>query len=193
MIHIFDIARKPLPGQEIEVKYSIPSCLYLLPEQGLKTLFGKLFKKYFFIGRQALIGQAALDRDSSAHSGKFVSNFKPALINDSYRVLSKYDNRTYSAGKITEIFLRELLASVKRETGERPRKITFSVPVDSYEPYRAQLKAVSSRLGVSKFKVIDEPVAAAIGYGLRIDEPQFVLVVDFGGGTCDFAFLCRCC
>jgi molecular chaperone DnaK len=189
MIHIYDITRKPLPGQEIEVKYSIPTCLYLLEQQGLKRFFGRFLEKIIFIGTQGLIGRAAIEKDSSAHSSKFVSNFKPALIRDSYKILTKYNNRAYTARKVTTIFLRELLSYVKKETSERPRNITFSVPVDSYEPYRAQLKQISARLGVKKFKVIDEPVAAAIGYGLRIDEPQNVLVIDFGGGTLDFALI----
>ncbi len=44
-------------------------------------------------------------------------------------------------------------------------------------------------MGIKRFKVIDEPVAAVIGYGLRIDEPKFVLVIDFGGGTLDIALV----
>lgn len=189
MIHIYDITRKPQAEQEIDVKYSIPTCLYLLPDKGLKTLLDNIFQKYFFIGTEALIGQEALDKDSSAHSNKFVSNFKPVLIKDSYKILTKYNSKTYSAGKITTMFLRELLSAVKKKTNERPRNITFSVPVDSYEHYRANLKEISSRLGIKRFKMIDEPVAAAIGYGLRVDQPQNILVMDFGGGTLDFALI----
>ncbi len=191
MVRIENITRKPVPEQEIDIKYSIPSCLYVLPQRSFKNVIGSwpFFQKHFFIGTQGLIGQEALDKDNNAHSQKFVSNFKPALIRDSYKILTKQDNIAYSARKVTTMFLRELLAKVKKQTGERPKHITFSVPVDSYEPYRAQLKLISSQLGVSKFKVIDEPVAAAIGYGLRIDEPQCILVIDFGGGTLDFALI----
>ncbi len=191
MIHLNDISRETLSEQEIDVKYSIPSCLYILPAQSFKNIIGSwpFLQKHFFIGTQGLIGQVALNKDSNAHSSRFVSNFKPALIKDSYRILARRNNYSYSASKITTIFLRELLAAVKKQVNERPKHITFSVPVDSYEPYRAQLKLISSRLGVRKFKVIDEPVAAAIGYGLRIDEPQCVLVIDFGGGTLDLALI----
>ncbi len=65
--------------------------------------------------------------------------------------------------------------------------LTMTVPVESYEPYRAELVSISKKLGVRDIRTIDEPVAAALGYGLDLTEEKHLLVVDFGGGTLDLA------
>jgi molecular chaperone DnaK len=191
MVHLPGICREPVQEQEIEVRYSVPSCVYLLPHTGLLNKIGSwpLVQRHFFLGRQGLIGRQALEKDNRPYSHHFVPCFKPYLIKESGRQLVKQNHKVYSARKIATIFLRELLAHTQKATGERPRDVTFSVPVDSYEPYRAQLKIMASHLGIKRFKVIDEPVAAAIGYGLRVDEPKAVLVIDFGGGTLDIALV----
>jgi molecular chaperone DnaK len=191
LLHMEEVCREPIDGQEIEVRYSIPSCLYILPQKDWKTRIGAwpFFQKHFFIGSQALIGRQAIEKDACAYSPAFIPGFKPYLIRDSYRTLSRIGNKSYSARKTATTFVRELLFLIKKKTGERPRYVTFSVPVDSYEPYRAELKHIAYKLGIKHFNPIDEPVAAAIGYGLRIDEPQCVLVIDFGGGTLDLALI----
>ena len=191
LINIEDICLLPVQDRKIEVRYSIPSCVYVLPQKGFKNWFGSfpIIQNNFFIGQQGLIGRKAIEKDSSSHSPHFVKEFKPYLLKDSYKTLAKIGDKNFSTQKITTIFLRELFALVKQKTGERPRNIAFCVPVDSYEPYRARIKHIAKSLGVRNFKVIDEPVAAAIGYGLRIDESQFILVFDFGGGTLDIALI----
>ncbi len=186
-----NICREPLENQKINVQYSIPSCVYLLKNQNWKDVIGTwpLIQKYFFIGNQALIGKEALEQDRSTTSHKFINNFKPLLLNNSLYSLTKLNGKSYSAKQTARLFLREIFYQAQQKTGERPRKVTFSVPVDSYEPYRAQLKHIAQNLGVTKFNIIDEPVAAAIGYGLRIDEAKNILVIDFGGGTLDLALI----
>jgi molecular chaperone DnaK (HSP70) len=67
--------------------------------------------------------------------------------------------------------------------------LTMTVPIDSFEPYRAELGQIARKLGVSRFNTLDEPVAAALGYGLDLSEEKHILVVDFGGGTLDLALV----
>jgi molecular chaperone DnaK (HSP70) len=61
--------------------------------------------------------------------------------------------------------------------------------VDSYESYGAEVSAIARRLGIKKVRIIDEPVSAALGYGLSVDNPKIVLVIDFGGSTLDLALV----
>ena len=61
--------------------------------------------------------------------------------------------------------------------------------MDFYEFYRAKLQRMASQLDIKSVRTIDEPVAAALGYGLGLDEPKNYLVVDFGAGTLDFALI----
>src|SRR5262249_9571039 len=67
--------------------------------------------------------------------------------------------------------------------------LTMTVPVESYEPYRAELYQIAKKLGVNKFRTLDEPVAAALGYGVDLTEEKHIMVVDFGGGTLDLAIV----
>ncbi len=191
MMHLPDVCREAPPGQEIEVRNSVPSCLYVLPQDSLQTKIGywPVLRSLFFIGQRALIGREALARDNRPYSPQFISSFKPYLLKESGKVLYHRYGRTWNARQAASLFLRELLRHIKIAKGERPRDIVFSVPVDSYEPYRAQLKMIAAEMGITRLKIIDEPVAAAIGYSLRVDEPQFTLVFDFGGGTLDLALV----
>jgi molecular chaperone DnaK len=191
MIHLEGVCREPLPAQEIQVQNSIPSCLYILPARGLKERIGAwpLVESFAFIGRRALVGREALEKDNRPYSPQFVPTFKPYLLQESQRILYRGLSRSWNARQSAKLFLRELFARVQRATGERPRDLVMTVPVDSYEPYRAQLAHIAAELGVRRLKIIDEPVAAAIGYSLRLDEAQYTLVIDFGGGTLDLALV----
>jgi molecular chaperone DnaK (HSP70) len=74
-------------------------------------------------------------------------------------------------------------------TGERVREAALSTPVESFETYRAELLAITRRLGMKRVRFVDEPVAAALGYGLSLARERLILVVDFGGGTFHLALV----
>ena len=80
-----------------------------------------------------------------------------------------------------------MLHAIRRATGTSVRELTLSTPVDSYERYRAEVAQLFRDGGVRHIRFIDEPVAAALGYGLSLIKERFVLLVDFGGGTLDLA------
>jgi len=94
------------------------------------------------------------------------------------------------------------LQLIERENGEwkiyrrwviyerdRMDPVDPTVPVDAYEGYRAQLQDIARSLGVRRLRFVDEPLAAALGYGLGIASDRNVLVVDIGGGTMHIALL----
>ena len=56
-------------------------------------------------------------------------------------------------------------------------------PVSAFETYRAEVQRLLQGLGVARVRFVDEPVAAALGYGLSLSHERTVLVVDIGGGT----------
>jgi molecular chaperone DnaK (HSP70) len=141
------------------------------------------------MGQTGLIGRQAIERDGDQCLPNFVPGFKPHLLRDGYRAITHVGPTRYSGRQVASIFLRELFAETQRTTGERPRDVVVGTPVDCFEPYRAHLKAILTSLGVTRFRSLDEPIAAAIGYGLRVDDPQHVLVIDFGGGTLDLALV----
>jgi molecular chaperone DnaK (HSP70) len=61
------------------------------------------------------------------------------------------------------------------------------VPVDSFEAYRHWLGKVCQALPVESVRMLDEPTAAALGYGMVNEE--ILLVIDFGGGTLDLSLV----
>ena len=85
-----------------------------------------------------------------------------------------------------EIRWNRLQRGVRRTTSARSSlERNSKVPRRS----RAELAGITRRLGVKQLHFVDEPVAAAIGYGVSLQERRRVLVVDFGAGTLDLALV----
>ncbi len=83
-----------------------------------------------------------------------------------------------------EDFLKTVLAFALQETNtDLDSEIGFSAPVEAYEHYKSWLTNVSSAMGFSRYRLIDEPSAAALGYGASIRPNSVYLIFDFGGGT----------
>jgi molecular chaperone DnaK (HSP70) len=192
--HLIDLPNA-MPAAGVDDRGSapkiIPSATQLLAEPSTwarmassRPLAGKVLS-----GRLAFIGQQAIERSNPGNPRGFVASFKGALGREPLRPLTHLAGKGYSARDVAWYFLRELLAEAKRQTGERIRELTVTVPVASYESYRAEISRVLSRLGVRRIRFLDEPVAAAIGYSLSTGTRRNVLVVDFGGGTLDMALV----
>jgi molecular chaperone DnaK (HSP70) len=135
------------------------------------------------LGRRALIGQPALERNRDVAHAAFVPTFKAALSNEATRPLARVGRRAVSARQVAALFLRELLAETKRTTGVRIRDLVVTSPVSAFETYRAEVQRLLQDIGVRRVRFVDEPVAAALGYGLSLSHERTALVVDIGGGT----------
>lgn len=179
------ICRQPAGDDPLEAPRLIPSGVQLVEDPGIWDRLGawRPLARRVFWGRQAFIGRPALDSNREEARSSFVPSFKPFLGREALRPLARIRKRQYTARQIAAVFLRELLAEVKRATGKRLRDVVLTVPVDSYEPYRAELLAIAERLGVRRLRFLDEPLAAALGYGLGAESTRRVLVLDFGGGS----------
>ncbi|KZL91668.1 rod shape-determining protein [Clostridium magnum] len=90
---------------------------------------------------------------------------------------------------LTEQMLKKFIEKVNiKGTFKRPR-ITVSHPSGITEVEKRAINDAISQLGVSKVVLIEEPVAAAIGSGLPVDEPVGSMIVDIGGGTTEIAVI----
>ena len=162
------------------------------------------------IGRPALAAREILHGSDLVALGPLARSFKKTLAQASQRPVAQLGSESISARQCATTFLKELLqhtANYERMRADPNRTmmqrlvgalrwwrkegqvmdLTMTVPVESFEPYRAELAQISRKLGVSRFHTIDEPVAAALGYGIDLTEEKHLLVVDFGGGTLDLA------
>ncbi|MGD8897956.1 MAG: Hsp70 family protein, partial [Acidobacteriota bacterium] len=169
----------------LEAPRLVPSAVHLLERPGLLDRLGtwRPIARRFFLGHTALIGRKALDRNRDAAHPAFVPAFKPALAYESLRPLARVGRRGVTAREAARAFLRELLREVKSTTGHRIRDLVVTSPVSAFETYRAEVQGILRRLGVRRLRFLDEPVAAALGYGLSLSRERLVLVVDIGGGT----------
>lgn len=86
-------------------------------------------------------------------------------------------------------FLAQMLAAAAEHVSHQEEEIALTVPVETFEDYSNWLAKVVHKASLFRFRVIDEPSAAALGYGLQLVANDAYLVFDFGGGTLDVAIV----
>ena len=169
-----------LPGISLQLGQNpplIPSLLYLEDANQGKVI----------------VGQAVRDRglDLSSDS-RFFQSFKRGIGTNIQGFLPELDGKTVSFEEVGRLFLNQIisqLSSSLNQEGEETviESLTLTVPVDSFEAYRHWLTGVCQALPVEQVRILDEPTAAALGYGIA--EGDILLVVDFGGGTVDLSLV----
>jgi molecular chaperone DnaK (HSP70) len=165
-----------------------------------------------YIGKQAVAADEVMRSTFAGRLTPFARSFKRVLARNSQQAVAECSHIPISARQCVTVFLKELLditnnrervlnahAIPKWNLARRfvawarreglVNDLTMTVPVESFEPYRAELQNIVRRLGVQRFKTLDEPVAAALGYGVDLSDDRNLLVVDFGGGTLDIALV----
>jgi molecular chaperone DnaK (HSP70) len=93
------------------------------------------------------------------------------------------DGKAVSYQEAGADFLTSVLVNAQQELGLTDEEIVLSVPVESFEHYEDWLTGVAEKSGLNRFRLIDEPSAAALGYGAHIQPGSVYLIFDFGGGT----------
>ena len=191
LVELPGVCRQPNGENPLEAPALVPSVVELLPVKGLRQRIGTWppLERWLLLGHAAFIGRPALRRNLALADPRFVPGFKTALAWEPLRPVARLGSRVITAREAARAFLRELLAEAKRETGYAIRDLVATVPVDAYEGYRAQLEEIFRSLGVRRLRFIDEPLAAALGYGLGVASERTVLVVDIGGGTMHVALM----
>jgi molecular chaperone DnaK (HSP70) len=136
---------------------------------------------------KVLVGKEVIDRglDLKTNS-RFFRTFKRGIGSDIQGFLPELDGRTVSFEHVGQWFLSTVAATV-RAVPLPLDSLILTVPVDSFEVYRHWLGEVCQSLEVEQVRMLDEPTAAALGYGLT--DAKLLLVVDFGGGTLDLSLV----
>ncbi|MFQ4139599.1 Hsp70 family protein [Nodosilinea sp. PGN35] len=134
-----------------------------------------------------VVGQAVRDRGLDMPTDpRFFANVKRGIGAPLQGFLPDIDGESLSFEHLGEWFLRSLLTQVRDVAGD-DESLVLTVPVDSFETYRLWLGDVATALDFKEVRLIDEPTAAALGYGLTGE--QTLLVLDFGGGTLDWSLV----
>lgn len=158
-----------------------------------------------------VVGEAARRAAATApyhtfHSVKrFIGQSFERVVNDAARVAfnvvsdengsvsfqcgNEADAPLLSPEEVSSHVLAELLKAARRYTGKIPTRAVISVPAYFNDAQRNATESAGKLAGLEKIKIIHEPVAAALAYGLDIERDETVLVFDLGGGTFDVSLL----
>lgn len=133
-------------------------------------------------------GQNVRDRGLDVASDRrFFRNFKRGIGTPLQGFLPELDGQFMGFEQLGSWFLEQVIGQLALQDPGVLESLTFTVPVDSFEAYRLWLGDVASKLGIHQVRLLDEPTAAALGYGLA--DRELLLVIDFGGGTLDLSLV----
>jgi len=134
------------------------------------------------------VGQSVRDRALDlGNDPRFFRNFKRGIGSSVQGFLPELDQQVLSFEQVGQWFLTQVIQQLKASEPEAGQSLVFTVPVDSFETYRHWLGRVCESLQIEQVRMLDEPTAAALGYGLA--DRETLLVIDFGGGTLDLSLV----
>jgi molecular chaperone DnaK (HSP70) len=136
---------------------------------------------------EILSGQLVRDRGLDvSNDPRFFQNFKRGIGADVQGFLPQLDGQSVGFEQVGQWFLTDLVQRLQ-VLDPSLQSLTITVPVDSFEVYRHWLGQVCQSLAIEQVRLLDEPTAAALGYGITGQDT--ILVMDFGGGTLDFSLV----
>lgn len=95
----------------------------------------------------------------------------------------------YRPEEVSSRILRKLADDAYEKLGEEVKDVVITCPAYFGLDQREATRAAGKIAGLNVLSIINEPTAAAISYGLKVDEPQTVMVYDLGGGTFDVTII----
>jgi molecular chaperone DnaK len=136
---------------------------------------------YFAEDKRRWIGNQVIERN--LYTSKRTFRWMKRYINNRSPVKIKIDGQEISHREAGTDYLSSILAVAIQTLDINNEEIALTVPVEAYEDYEDWLTGVAQSAGLPRFRLIDEPSAAALGYGVHILPGNVYLIFDFGGGT----------
>ncbi|MDO5422633.1 MAG: molecular chaperone DnaK [Eubacteriales bacterium] len=134
---------------------------------------------------ERLVGEPA-KRQAVTNADKTISSIKRHMGSD-YRV--SIDDKKYSPQEISAMILQKLKADAENYLGEKVTEAVITVPAYFNDAQRQATKDAGKIAGLDVKRIINEPTAAALAYGLDNEREQKIMVYDLGGGTFDVSII----
>ncbi len=134
---------------------------------------------------ERLVGQVA-KRQAITNPDKTIISIKREMGTD-YKVA--IDDKNYTPQEISAMVLQKLKADAESYLGEKVTEAVITVPAYFSDAQRQATKDAGKIAGLEVKRIINEPTAAALAYGLDKDTDQKIMVYDLGGGTFDVSIL----
>ncbi|MBQ3885068.1 MAG: molecular chaperone DnaK [Ruminococcus sp.] len=134
---------------------------------------------------ERLVGQVA-KRQAITNHDRTVSSIKRHMGSD-YKVA--IDGKNYTPQEISSMILQKLKADAEAYLGETVTEAVITVPAYFTDSQRQATKDAGQIAGLTVRRIINEPTAAALSYGIDKEEEQTVMVYDLGGGTFDVSII----
>ncbi|HEY1428683.1 MAG TPA: molecular chaperone DnaK, partial [Candidatus Tumulicola sp.] len=135
---------------------------------------------------ERLVGQLA-KRQAITNPDRTISSIKRHMGEGDYAV--KIDGKDYTPQEISAMILQKLVNDASNYLGERVSKAVITVPAYFNDAQRQATKDAGKIAGLEVLRIINEPTAAALAYGLEKKGNETILVWDLGGGTFDVSIL----
>ena len=134
---------------------------------------------------ERMVGQVA-KRQAITNPDKTVSSIKREM-GTSYKV--SIDGKQYTPQEISAMILSKLKADAEAYLGEKVTQAVITVPAYFTDAQRQATKDAGKIAGLDVKRIINEPTAAALSYGIDKEKDQKVMVYDLGGGTFDVSII----
>ncbi|MBQ0067187.1 MAG: Hsp70 family protein, partial [Phascolarctobacterium sp.] len=135
----------------------------------------------FSKGGERLVGQLA-KRQAVSNTDRTISSIKRHM-GTKYKV--GIDGKDYSPEEISAMILQKLKTDAEEYLGEKVSQAVITVPAYFSDSQRQATKDAGKIAGLEVLRIINEPTAAALAYGIDKSDDHTVLVYDLGGGTFD--------